>query len=166
MTDAAPPRLTLLAKLVVGVAVSFMLIGGLWHGISFARFWRDLVERTADAMKFRLALQPTMAAILAIRDGLKYASTGHPPYFTTKVLRDPRERGRLREGLVVGLNATAKILVVGLIMDGIYQACVLRTFYPFEALVVALLLGFVPYAIIRGLVVRMERRRASNRKGR
>jgi hypothetical protein len=141
-----------------------MLIGVVWHGISFVRFWGDLVERTTDAMKFRLALQPTMAAILAIRDGLEYAPSGRSPYFTVKALRDPQELGRLREGLVVGLNATAKILVVGLIVDGIYQAWVLRTFYPFEALVVALLLAFVPYAIIRGLVVRIERRRASRRR--
>jgi hypothetical protein len=143
------------------VAVALMAIGLLWHGISFAGFWHDLVERTTSAMKFRLILQPTMAAIVGIRDGVKYASHGRPPYFTVAALRHPHELGRMREGLLVGLNATAKILVVGLIMDGIYQAWVVRTFYPFEALVVALLLAFVPYAIIRGLVVRVRRGRAT-----
>ena len=153
--------MTLLAKLVVVVAVALMAIGLFWHGISFAGFWHDLVERTTTAMKFRLILQPTMAAILGIRDGLKHASTGHPPYFTIRALRHPHELRRLREGLIVGLNSTAKILVVGLAMDGIYQTWVVRTFYPFEALVVALLLAFVPYVIIRGLVVRVRRRRTT-----
>jgi hypothetical protein len=44
-------------------------------------------------------------------------------------------------------------------MDIIYQALVLHTFYPDEALVIALLLAFVPYLIIRGLVVRVARMR-------
>jgi hypothetical protein len=35
----------------------------------------------------------------------------------------------------------------------IYQLLVLKTFYLNQALVVAFLVGFVPYLIIRGLVV-------------
>jgi hypothetical protein len=42
-------------------------------------------------------------------------------------------------------------------MDVIYQALVLKTFYPDEALVVALRLGFIPYLIIRGLAARVAR---------
>jgi hypothetical protein len=57
--------------------------------------------------------------------------------------------------------ATARIILLGLVMDVIYQALVLRTFYPNEALIIALLLAFVPYLIIRGLVLRGWRRRAS-----
>src|SRR5207244_8507535 len=77
------------------------------------------------------------------------------PYFMT-LLRNPQERvGLLREGL----NATARIILLGLAMDVIYQLFVLKTFYPNEALVVALLLAFVPYLIIRGLVFRVARSR-------
>jgi hypothetical protein len=72
------------------------------------------------------------------------------------VLRNPQEPvGRLREGL----NATARIILLGLAMNVIYQALVLKTFYPNEVLVVALLLAFVPYLIIRGLVLRVARSR-------
>ena len=39
-------QLTLLAELLVVVAVSLMAIGLFWHRISFAGFWHDLVERT------------------------------------------------------------------------------------------------------------------------
>jgi hypothetical protein len=52
---------------------------------------------------------------------------------------------------------------MGLVMDLIYQALVLKTFYPDEALVVALLLAFLPYLIIRGLAARVWRGRASAR---
>ena len=60
---------------------------------------------------------------------------------------------RLREGL----NATARIILLALVMDLIYQLLFLNTFYPNEALIVALLFAFVPYLIARGLVWRIAR---------
>jgi hypothetical protein len=42
---------------------------------------------------------------------------------------------------------------------------VLKTFYPNEALVVALLLAFVPYLIIRGFVLRVARSRIRGPRG-
>ena len=74
-----------------------------------------------------------------------------------RVLRDPREHvGRLVEGLNVGLNATTRIIALAFALDTIYQLLVLRTLYPFEALVVALLLGYVPYLITRVLIVHLR----------
>jgi hypothetical protein len=100
-----------------------------------------------------------MAAIAGIRDGLQDARSGRAPYFAT-VLRDPRERiGLLNEGL----NATARIILIALAMDVVYQAIVLKTFYRDQAVIVALLLAFVPYLIIRGLAARVWRDRASAR---
>ena len=70
------------------------------------------------------------------------------------LLRNPQERvGLLREGL----NATARIILLGLVMDVIYQGLVFKTFFPNEALAIALLLAFLPYLIIRGLVLRLAR---------
>ena len=60
---------------------------------------------------------------------------------------------RLREGL----NATARIILLGIVMDVIYQIIVLQTFYPVEALIIALLLAFVPYLVFRGIVARIVR---------
>ena len=158
MSNAAPQELGVLAKLVLLLAVVLIVAGVVWHGVtaeSLRRFWHDLVERPDAPMRFRFVLQPLMAAFAAIHDGREDARAGRSPYFMT-VLRNPQERiGRLRDGL----NATARIILLGLTMDIIYQALVLRTFYPDEALVVALLLAFVPYLIIRELVVRIVRMR-------
>ena len=44
-------------------------------------------------MAFRFILQPVMAAIFAIRDGMKDARAGRSPYFWT-VLHDPCSAGR------------------------------------------------------------------------
>ena len=164
MTDAEPQKLSLLAKLVIASILVLIVAGIMWYGVSiatFKRIWYQLIERTDAPMRFRFILQPLMAAIAAILDGLKDARAGRSPYFWT-MLRNPRERiERLNEGL----NATARIILLGLAMDVIYQLLVLKTFYPNEALVVALLLGFVPYLIIRGLVFRVARWRIRGPRG-
>ena len=160
MIDANPQELGLLAKLVIVLAIVLIVAGVLWHGVTgdaFRRFWHDLVERPDEPMRFRFILQPLMAAIAAIRDGREDARSGRSPYLMT-VLRNPQERvGRLREGL----NATARIILLGMAMDVIYQLLVFKTFYPDQALVVALVLAFVPYVIIRGLVLRVARSRTA-----
>ena len=117
------------------------------------QFWHDLVERPDGPMRFRFVLQPVMATIVAIRDGLKDARSGRSPYLAT-VLGNPQKRiGRLREGL----DGTARIIALGLVMDVIYQALVFKTFYPDQALVVALVLAFVPYVIVREVIARVWR---------
>ena len=164
MSDTTPQELGVLAKLVIVFAIVLIVAGVVWHGVSgdaFRRFWHDLAERPDAPMRFRFVLQPVMAAIVAIRDGREDARAGRSPYFMT-VLRNPQERmGRLREGI----NATARIILLGLVMDVIYQLIVLKTFYPNEALVIALLLAFVPYLIIRGLVLRVARSRIGRSRG-
>ena len=158
MSDATSQELGILAKLVLVLAVVLIVAGVVWHGVTvdaFRRFWHDLVERPDEPMRFRFILQPLMAALAAIHDGREDARAGRSPYFMT-LLRNPQERaGLLREGL----NATARIILLGVAMDVIYQLLVLKTFYPNEALVIALLLAFVPYLIIRGLVFRVARSR-------
>ena len=47
-------------------------------------------------------------------------------------------------------------------MDVIYQLVVLKTFYPGEAVIVAIVLAFVPYLILRGPIARIARWRRGN----
>jgi hypothetical protein len=152
-----PQKLSLLARLVVASILALIVAGIVWHGVSipiFHRIWHDLIERPDAPMRFRFILQPLMAAIVAIRDGLKDARSGGSPYFWT-MLGNPRERTRR---LNEGLNATARIILLGLVMDAIYQGIVLRQFFPAEAVIVALLFAFVPYVIMRGPAARIARR--------
>jgi hypothetical protein len=118
------------------------------------RVWENLVNRVGGPMTFRIILQPMMAALLALRAGLKDAREGRPPYFWT-IFADPAQRGEL---LREGWKAVARVLALALIMDAIYQLIVLRWFYPGEALLVGILLAIVPYILIRGPVNRMARR--------
>jgi len=153
MTNADTQKLGVLAKVVIVIAIVLLVTGVVWHGVTLEQFWHDLIERPDGPMRFRFVLQPLMATIVAIRDGRKDARSGRSPYFQA-VLGNPQERiGRLREGL----NATARIIALGLVMDVIYQAIVFKTFYSDQALVVALVLAFVPYVIIRGVTARVSR---------
>jgi hypothetical protein len=165
MTDAQAQELSLLAKSVIVVAVVLIIAGLISHPVTIdacQRFGRDLIERPTGPMRFRFILQPLMAAIAAIRDGFRDVRAGRSPFFVA-VLRNPQERAG---GLIEGLNSTSRIIVLGVVMDVIYQLVVFETFYPNEALVVALLLAFVPYMIFRGLVVRVWRNRAAAHSGR
>lgn len=119
-----------------------------------SRIWTDLLARPSGPFAFRFVLQPLMAIVLALRDGIGDAQTGRSPYFWT-VLSDTTQR---RERLAEGLKATMRIIVLGIVIDAAYQLKVLGTFYPVEALAIALLLGFIPYLFIRGPVDRVARR--------
>ena len=157
MTDDHPQKLGLLSKVIIALAVLLIAAGAFWHGITLEalqRGWHNLVDRPSGPMSFRFILQPLMAAIAAIHDGIKDARTGRSPYFLTVVLNPEERVARLRDGL----NATARIILLGLAMDVIYQLIVLKMFYPVEALVIVILLAFVPYLLLRGPVARIVRR--------
>jgi hypothetical protein len=151
----------LLAKVVVTLAVLLMIAGVVWRGLSLEnieRIWDSLLARPKGPLGFRFILQPSIAVIIAIRDGLYDARAGRSPFVWT-ILSNAQERGgRLREGL----NATAKILLIGLAMDAVYQIIVFKAFYPYEALIIAILLAFVPYLIIRGLASRVASKHRAN----
>jgi hypothetical protein len=154
MAATATKSQIFLAWLVVIVAAVLVVLGLVWYGFSaevYARIWRDIFERPGGPMTFRFILQPCMAAIAAAYDGIKDARFGRNPYLWT-ILTNPHESaGRLREGLI----ATARILLLGLGMDAIYQATVLKTFYPGEMVIIAILLAFVPYLLLRGPFARI-----------
>jgi hypothetical protein len=156
MTDAKPQELGLTARLVLVFALLLLVAGIAWHGVTAAaiqRVWYQLIERPSGPMAFRFVLQPLMAAIAAVVHGYKDAGAGRAPYFWT-VMTDRRERiARLREGL----NATARVILLGIAMDIVYQFIVLKRFYPVEALIVAVLVGFVPYLVLRGIATRIIR---------
>ena len=123
--------------------------------VDFAmRLWADLLARPDGPFAFRLVVQPIIALLLALRDGVHDAKTGRSPYFWS-VLHDPPERARrVREAL----TATAKVGGLALALDAIYQFNVRGWVYPGEALGIALVLALIPYSATRGPVDRIARR--------
>jgi hypothetical protein len=154
MAETVTRTQAILAWLVVILTVVLVLLGLFLYGFSTEvndRVWRDIASRPGGPMTFRFILQPCMAALAALHDGAKDARLGRSPYLWS-LLTNPNERpGRLHEGLI----STARIILLGLGMDAVYQAIVLKTFYPGEMVLIALLLAFVPYVLLRGPLARL-----------
>jgi hypothetical protein len=123
------------------------------------RIWQDLGGRVGGPMSFRLLLQPTMALLFAIRDGLGDGRANKPPYFWA-LIYDPSHR---RELLEDGWKAIARVFVLAIVMDVIYQFMVFHWIYPGEALIVSFVLACVPYLLIRGPIGRLVHRRVARK---
>ena len=121
---------------------------------NWERAIEDLIARLDGPLHFRLFLQPGMALFFGIRDGLKDAREGKPAYFWAMFKSPAHAKGLLESGF----KSVTRVIILALIMDAVYQLIVSHWFYPGEALLVAFLLAFVPYLLIRGPVNRIARR--------
>jgi len=119
------------------------------------RIFENLLGRVSGPMKFRLILQPLMAILFAMRDGLKDAKKRQSAYFWA-VFTNPDHRRDLLRG---GWKSVGKIFIIAIIIDLVYQLIVFQWFYPGEAILVAVIPAFVPYLLIRGPVNRIARHR-------
>jgi len=113
------------------------------------------LDRTAGPFQLRFILQPIVAAVLAIRAGLKDAKARRPAYLWT-ILSQTSERRTLIED---GWKDIGRVFVVAFVVDAIYQLIVFRWFYPVQSLIVAFALSIVPYVVIRGPVTRIASQR-------
>lgn len=73
-------------------------------------------------------------------------------------------QGPILPRLLVGIETTGEILLIAVVLDVAYQ--ILKAFYPGEVLVIAVLLAFVPYLIVRGPAARLARRWMEHRAAR
>ena len=119
-----------------------------------ARFWADLAGRLTGPLTFRLLLQPTMATLYAVRDGMKDAYEGRPAYFWAIF----SQRGAAWPLLREGKKAVGRVIALGFVMDVIYQVIVFKWIYPLELIIVVFVLAFLPYLLLRGPVNRITKR--------
>ncbi|EAQ33769.1 hypothetical protein NB311A_08874 [Nitrobacter sp. Nb-311A] len=163
-TDASSPKTSYFTWGVFGLTVALLVVGIARHGFSLdvqQRFWTDMFARVGGPMTFRFFLQPTMAAIAALHDGLKDARQRHKAFFWARWFDRTQQTGRLREGI----TSVSRVLLLGVCMDVIYQFKEQDAFYPAEAAVVAILLAVVPYFVFRWIVETVVRRWFSRRGG-
>jgi hypothetical protein len=156
MAEIATRSQILLARVAALLIVALSLLGLVRYGFSgdvHERIWRDILDRPGGPETFRFVLQPVMAAVAALHDGARDARAERSPYLWS-LLTDPTVRAsRLQEGLI----STARIILLGIGMDAVYQATVFKTFYPGEMVIIAILLAFIPYLLLRGPFARVAR---------
>ncbi|HEU0052535.1 MAG TPA: hypothetical protein VFQ39_05130 [Longimicrobium sp.] len=118
-----------------------------------ARIGEDLVLRLHGPLTFRFVFQPAMAVILAVRAGLADARAERPAYLWA-VLTNREHRREIVRG---GWQDVAKIFLLAVVLDVIYQLIAFHRLYPLEVLIVAFILAVVPYSLVRGPVNRIAR---------
>jgi hypothetical protein len=123
---------------------------------SFAQFLEDLVSRLTGPMHFRLILQPLVAIALGIRDGLKDARAGRPPFVTDLLVRPEGRKRQLKRAL----QAISKPLIIAIILDAVAQYLMFGAIYAGAAVFVGVVIMAIPYSLARGLTNRIVSGRA------
>jgi hypothetical protein len=122
-------------------------------GDFLSTFWTDFLARFDGPLHFRLFVQPMMAIVFAVRDGIRDAREGRSAYLWT-LLTDAAQRRYLLES---GWKGISKVFVLAVVLDVVYQLIVSRDVKPVEALLTAAVLALIPYALLRGPVNRAVR---------
>ena len=119
-------------------------------------FLEDIPKRITGPGRFRFILQPAIATFLGIRSGLADARAGRPPYLYGVIFHR-----RLRRELVrTGFETVVNLLLMGILLDAIFQWVILGVSHPGAALVVGPVLIVGPYSLARALSNRVARLRA------
>jgi hypothetical protein len=124
-------------------------------------FFEDIPKRLTGPGRFRFILQPLTAIILGIRSGIADARAGNPPYLYGVFFHPDRRSELLRSGLETVIN----LLLMGILMDAVFQWFILGASYPGAALIVGPVLIMGPYALARALSNRVARSRKNKESG-
>jgi hypothetical protein len=123
-------------------------------------FMDGLLARIEGPMSMRLIIQPLVALFFALRDGVRDAREGKPPYFWA-LFTEPAHR---RDMLASGWRSIGKVFVIAIVLDLVFQYIVFRDFRPIGALLAGVILAVVPYLLLRGPVNRVMRFRRERHK--
>lgn len=119
-----------------------------------SQFLEDIPKRLSGPGRFRLFLQPLLAVILGIRSGLADARAGRPPYLYGVLFHRELRRALMKETLAT----VAILLLMGILLDSVFQWLILGSSFPGAALVVGPVLIVTPYTFARGLTNRLCRK--------
>jgi hypothetical protein len=159
------PRFTVILATVTALVLLASAPASLreaWRRGGFYLFSRDFIEdiprRLSGPGRFRFVFQPLMAIALGIRSGREDARKGEPPYLAAVLLHPILRRDLLKSGFRTVVN----LLLMGILLDSVFQWILFGTSYPGPAVVVGPVLIAVPYSVTRALTNRIVRPRHGN----
>lgn len=118
------------------------------------RILENLSGRLDGPMSFRFLMQPAMAVLFGVLNGLRYAREGRS-FLLWGGPKDPAER---RAQQLATWKSIGKVFAIAIVLDVIYQVWILKGFYPLEALIVAIVVALVPYFLVRFIVNTIAKR--------
>lgn len=118
------------------------------------QFFEELPRRFSGPGRRRFIVQPLVAILLGVRCGLADAKSGQSPYIATLLFHGHKRKKLLRSGIA----AIGHVVAIGILLDAVAQLLIYKQVHPGAALVIGPLLVCVPYAMARGLTLRLARR--------
>jgi hypothetical protein len=118
-------------------------------------FLEDIPKRFAGPGRFRFILQPLTAIVLGVLGGLADARAGRPPYLYGVLFH----RNLRRELVRSSCQAVVNLVLMGILLDAIFQWVILGVSHPGAAFVIGPLLIVLPYTFARALSNRLVSRR-------
>ena len=118
-----------------------------------SQFVEELPRRFSGPGRLRFILQPLVAILFGVRCGLADAKSGQSPYIFALLFHAHKRKELLHSGLA----AVGHLLAMGILLDAVAQLLIYKQIHPGAALVIGPLLICVPYAVARGLTVRLAR---------
>jgi hypothetical protein len=112
------------------------------------RGFDQLVGRASGPLHLRALITPTLVTILAVRAGLRDARAGRRTFLWAN-------RAEQQELVRSGWNDIGRVFILAIVLDAVYQLVFFHAFYVVQALIVALVLAIVPFALFRNLVSRL-----------
>lgn len=118
---------------------------------NWERVITQLFARLDGPLHFRFFMQPAMAAILAVIDGVKDARAGKPAYLWEMVSTAADRKELIRNGW----KRVSRVFALAVVLDIIYQLKEFHWIYPGELVIVAIVLAVIPYLVLRGPINRI-----------
>ena len=145
-----------MALLVIATAIPFAIVDTIEKGRVYlfsAQFLQELPQRLSGSGRLRFILQPLLAILLGVRGGLADAKAGNPLFLFGLLFVGGQRRGLLRSAV----EAIGMMLAIGIILDIVFQLVLYWEVHPGAALLIALILICIPYALSRALTNRLAR---------
>jgi hypothetical protein len=117
----------------------------------WATFANKMDERTARPLSLRLLIQPMVAGILAIEDGMRDTRERRPPYGWS-IPTDAEHRTYLLE---TGWKTVGKVVLLVFALDLGYLLLVHRAILPRQSIMLAVVLALIPHLVLRGGTARI-----------
>ena len=116
-------------------------------------FLDDIPRRLTGPGRFRFILQPLTAVVLGVLGGIADAKASRPPYLYGLIFASGHRRALLSSGY----ETVANLLLMGILLDAVFQWVILGTSHPGAALLIGPVLIVGPYALARALSNRLAR---------
>jgi hypothetical protein len=113
-----------------------------------------IMIRLAGPMGLRLVIQPLVALLLGVRDGIKDAKEGEPPFiFGLTANREDR-----KAKLVSLFKSLSKVIIIAVILEVIIQYLLFGQVHVIGLIYYVIIL-IVPYSLARGITNRVATKR-------